>query len=117
MYNKDNILIRRMLQIIDRISDYIKDFDNPDSFASDHKTFDATLMNFVALGETVGKLSEQFRKKHKDIDWRQIYAFRNIIAHDYFGVDEEEVFEIINKHLPKLKVNLLQLITEYEEQN
>lgn len=52
-------------------------------------------MNIVALGETVGKLSEKFRDMHDQIEWRKIYAFRNIIAHDYFGVDEEEVLGII----------------------
>ncbi len=69
-------------------------------------------MNFVALGETVGKLSEQFRNNHQNIEWRKIYAFRNSIAHDYFGIDEEEVFGIIKKHLPKLQIDLQNLINE-----
>lgn len=67
-------------------------------------------MNFVALGETVGKLSEQFRVKHSTIEWSKIYAFRNIIAHDYFGIDEEEVYGIIKKHIPKLQTDLQNLI-------
>ena len=68
-------------------------------------------MNFVALGETVGKLSEEFRDKHPTIEWSKIYAFRNIIAHDYFGVDEEEVFGIIKKHLPILQTDLQNLLS------
>jgi len=109
---KDYILIKQMLQIVERILEYTQNFDNSDDFVADYKTFDATLMNFVALGETVSKLSEEFRDKHEDIEWRKIYAFRNIIAHDYFGVDEEEVFGIIRKHLPKLKKDLQALINE-----
>lgn len=101
-----------MLQTVERILEYTKDFDNPDDFAADYKTFDATLMNFVALGETVGKLSVQFRDNIENIEWKKINAFRNIIAHEYFGVDEDEVFEIIKKHLPKLKVDLQNLINE-----
>jgi uncharacterized protein with HEPN domain len=112
MYDKDYILIRQLLQTVDRIIEYTKDFDNPDDFVADYKTFDATLMNFVALGETVGKLSEQFRDENEYIDWRKIYAFRNIIAHDYFGVDEEEVFGIIRKHLTKLEVILQNIIND-----
>jgi uncharacterized protein with HEPN domain len=111
MYNTDIILVEQMLQTIDRIFEYASNFDNPDDFVADYKTFDATLMNFVALGETVGKLSEKFRDKHDTIEWRKIYAFRNIIAHDYFGVDEEEVLGIIRKQLPKLKIDLLSMIT------
>jgi uncharacterized protein with HEPN domain len=69
-------------------------------------------MNFIALGEAVGKLSAQFRDEHNNIDWRKIYAFRNIIAHDYFGVDEEEVLGIVKKHLPKLKRDLQSLLND-----
>ena len=112
MYSTDYILIKQMFQTVERILEYTLNFDNPDDFAADYKTVDATLMNFVALGETVGKLSEQFREKHENIEWRKIYAFRNIIAHDYFGIDEEEVFGIIKKHLPKLKIDLQKLINE-----
>jgi len=63
-------------------------------------------MNFVALGETLGKLSKDFKNQHKNIPWRKIYAFRNIIAHEYFGVDEDEIFGIIKKHLPDFYNNL-----------
>ena len=110
MFNSDVVLIKQLLQIIGRIDEYTNNFNNPDDFAEDYKTFDATLMNFIALGETVDKLSMQFRDEHHNIEWRKIYAFRNIIAHDYFGVDEEEVLGIIRKHLPKLKNDLEKLI-------
>jgi len=40
------------------------------------------------------------------IDWRKIYAFRNVLAHDYFGIYPAEVWEIIQKHIPKLKEEL-----------
>ena len=99
-----------MLQTIERIVEYSSGFDNPDDFAEDYKTYDATLMNFVALGETVGKLSEDFRDKYSNIEWSKINAFRNIIAHDYFGIDEEEVFGIIKKHISKLQIDLKDLI-------
>lgn len=90
MFDIDKILINQILQSIERIFEYTQIFKSPDDFVSDHKTFDATLMNFVAIGETVSKISEQFRDDHDNIEWRKIYAFRNIIAHDYFGVDEEK---------------------------
>jgi uncharacterized protein with HEPN domain len=110
MFNADTILIEQLLQTIERIFEYTSNFNNSDDFVADYKTFDATMMNFVALGETVGKISEQFKENHHNIEWRKIYAFRNIIAHDYFGIDEEEVFEIIKKHLPKLQIDLQNLL-------
>ena len=60
----------------------------------------------------LGNLSNKFRESHNNIEWRKIYAFRNIVAHNYFGIDEEEVFGIIRKHLHKFKINLQNLINE-----
>jgi len=110
MYEKDILSTKLLIQTIDRIFEYTSCFSVVDEFVSDSKTFDATLMNFVVLGETVGKLSEPFRNEHDNIEWSKVYAFRNIIAHDYFGIDEEEVWDIINNHLPKLKHQLQRII-------
>ena len=95
-----------MLETIDKIMTYTADLSNCEDFERDVESFDATIMNFIVLGEIVGKLSENFREKHPGIDWRQIYAFRNVLAHDYFGIYPAEVWEIIQKHLPVLKVDL-----------
>ncbi len=67
-------------------------------------------MNFIILGECVGKLSDIFKEQNPKIEWRKVYAFRNIIAHDYFGIDEYEVWEIIHKHLPELRIDLKKII-------
>lgn len=112
MYNKNILLVKQMIQIIDKIFEYTKPLNNSDEFEADNKTFDATLMNFISLGETVGKLTDEFRTENNEIEWRKIYAFRNNIAHDYFGIDAEEVFEIVQKHLPKFQTDLQKIITK-----
>ena len=109
MYSKDDAIIQQMLEIIDKILSYSEAFSNANDFVADNKSFDATLMNFIALGEFVSKLSDGIKKGQTEINWIKIHDFRNIIAHDYFGVDEEEVFQIIRNHLPKLKTDLEQL--------
>ena len=70
------------------------------------KSFDAVMMKFIALGETVSKLSENYKNINNNIEWNKIHSFRNIIAHDYFGIDEYEVWQIIKFHLPKFKTDL-----------
>ena len=104
---KDILIVQQMVELTDKIIIYSGDFDSAESFVKDSKSYDATLMNFIAIGELVNKLSPQFRIRHEQIDWRKIYAFRNIIAHDYFGTDEEEVWQIIQNHIPKLKEELM----------
>jgi uncharacterized protein with HEPN domain len=67
-------------------------------------------MNFVVIGEMVDKLSADFKKKHSDIEWTKIKGFRNIVAHDYFGIDAEEVWQIIKNKIPALKSDIQHLI-------
>ena len=109
MYEIDYILIKKMLQVIDRIFEYSKSFKTFKDFENDYKTVDATLMNFIALGETAGKISNVFKDNYGEVEWQKVYAFRNVIAHDYFGVDDEAVWDIIKNHLPKLKNDLLKI--------
>ncbi len=51
----------------------------------------------------VTRLSDEFTEKHHQIEWLKIKGLRNIIAHDYFGIDIEEIWSVINIYLPELK--------------
>jgi uncharacterized protein with HEPN domain len=112
MLSKDQHCIESMLDAIDRISEYTVGFGNADEFNEDYKSFDATMMNFVMIGEMVDKLSENFKTKHRRIEWLKIRDFRNIVAHDYFGIDAEEVWQIIKNDLPELKVSIYRILQE-----
>ena len=106
MHNRDEVIIELMTETIDKIFQFTSDLDNAQAFDNDIESFDATIMNFIVLGESVGKLSKTFKEEHPNIDWQKIYAFRNVLAHDYFGIYPDEVWEIIQKYLPKLKANI-----------
>ena len=60
----------------------------------------------------VVKLSNDFKEKHSNIPWNQIKGFRNFVVHDYFGVDAEEVWEIIRIHLPIFEDNIQSFVKE-----
>lgn len=53
------------------------------------------MMNFIVLGEEVGKLSDETKNKATNINWHKIYGFRNIVAHHYFGINADIVWQII----------------------
>jgi len=65
-------------------------------------------MNFVIIGETAGKLSTVVKEQYPEIPWTKIKSFRNLVAHNYFGVDAEEVWQIIHRDLPDLLLYLKQ---------
>jgi len=60
-------------------------------------------MNFVIIGESVLRLDVLFIVSNNQIEWYKIRGFRNLIAHDYFGIDIEEVWDIIQNKIPDLK--------------
>ncbi len=110
MLERDKAIIILMLETIDKVFLFTSDLKDEQAFEMDIESFDATMMNFIVLGEAVGKLSEEFKENQINIDWRKIYAFRNLLAHNYFGIYPAEVWEIIKKHLPKLKNDLLAIL-------
>ena len=104
---KDYNCILNMLESIQKILDYSEKFEDADDFYSDTKSFDATMMNFVIIGEMVEKLSSDFLAETENrVDWFKIKSFRNIVAHNYFGIDAEEVWQIIKNHLSDFKEKL-----------
>ena len=107
---KDKNCLQNILDSINKISNYTQLFQNADELYNDNKSFDAVLMNFVIIGEMVAKLSDEFKENNSKVDWSNIKGFRNIIAHQYFGIDAEEVWGIILNELPILKRELEEVI-------
>lgn len=102
--HKDYACLMNMLDACEKIQRYSSKYDNADNFYDDNIAFDATLMNFIVIGEMVEKLSNEFITYYnEEINWLQVKGFRNIIAHNYFGIDAEEVWQIINGSLKTLQ--------------
>jgi uncharacterized protein with HEPN domain len=66
------------------------------------------------VGEAAGKLGREFHDQHPLIPWPQVVAMRNVLVHDYFGVDLEEVWRVVERDLPDLKRKLNTLVKELE---
>ena len=106
MQDRHKAIVLSMIELADKIERYTKDFNNSDTFYNDEIKFDAVLMNFVVLGEMVSKLSNDFKSENNHIEWNDVKAFRNIVAHDYFGINANEVWDIVQFDIPDLKSKL-----------
>ena len=73
-----------------------------ESFAADGKTYDAVVRNLEIIGEAVKRIPEQTRLAHPQIDWRKIAGLRDILIHEYHGVDHYIVWDIVQNKLPSL---------------
>ena len=62
MLTKDHHCLESIIEAVDRIIEYTSGFDSADDFNNDYRNFDATMMNFVVIGEMVDKISDDFKK-------------------------------------------------------
>ncbi len=72
-------------------------------FKEDRKTIDAVIRNFEIIGEASNKIPTDFRGKYPEMPWKSLIGLRNILIHDYMGVDVNSVWENIRKELSPLK--------------
>jgi uncharacterized protein with HEPN domain len=102
MSNRDIVLLLEdMHEAALKIKRYTANLDY-DSFLNDDKTIDAVVRNFEIIGEAANRMYPDFRIMNSEIEWNRIRGFRNRIVHDYFGIDYEIVWTIIENDLENL---------------
>lgn len=106
---RENLYLTDILESICAIESYTQNF-TADEFARDRKTYNATIREFEIIGEAVKQLSDQSIEKYPYVEWRDIIDFRNLLIHEYFGVDLEMVWNIIADDLPGLKSAIEELL-------
>jgi uncharacterized protein with HEPN domain len=84
-----------------RVTEYVADMSY-DAFVNDRKTLDAVVRNLEVIGEAVKQLPEEFRAAHTTIPWRKIAGLRDILAHAYFGIDEQIIWDVVMTKVPDL---------------
>jgi len=108
---KWKLFIEDMLESINKIENYVSEF-NFNDFKLDQKTIDAVVRNFEIIGEAARNIPQSVKNQYADVPWRDVIDFRNRIAHEYFNISLGIVWEIIQKELPKLKTQLIQILNE-----
>jgi uncharacterized protein with HEPN domain len=76
----------------------------------DHKTIDAVVRNLEVLGEAAKRVPAAVRSKAPDVPWRDISGMRDVLIHDYFGVDLNIVCDVALVKVPTLRVALEELL-------
>ena len=98
---RDAIYVEHIAERIRRIEEAAQ--NGRDAFESSHVLQDAIIRNFEGIGEAVKQLSPELREAHPDVPWQRVAGFRDVLIHDYMGVDLSEVWNVIEKELPRLK--------------
>lgn len=98
-----------ILEAIELIREYVDGMDF-DAFQADRKTQDAVIRNLEVIGEAAKFLPEDIKAKSEDVEWHKIIALRNILIHEYFGVNLNIVWDVITNKLDQLKLACKELL-------
>lgn len=98
---ENSVYLRHILECIRRIEEDTA--GGYERFMGSHIYQDAVLRNLQTMAESTQQLSEDLKASHPEIKWQSIVAFRNVLIHDYLGIDIERIWEIVQEDMPELK--------------
>lgn len=100
-----------MLLAMRKIRAYTADFRTFEDFDRDELVKDAVIRNFEIMGESVKHIPFNFQRKHRQLPWNHIIALRNFIVHEFFDVDDEVLWEIIQTDLSRNISDLEEIVS------
>jgi len=106
-HKDDAVYVEHMLSCIDRIIEYIG--NDKEAFYQSTLVQDAVIRNLQVMAESSQRMSDDLKSQFPSIPWREIAGFRNILVHDYLGIDCDAIWSVVEQDLPELKKVLLSI--------
>ena len=103
------IFLEDILQAIKKIEKYTNGL-NCERFRSDEKSVDAVIRNLEIIGEASKNITSELKNKFPQIPWKKMMGLRNIVAHEYFSIDLNIIWEIASKNLPEVKPRIERIL-------
>src|SRR5438874_3276785 len=97
----DDAYLRHIRDAIEKIESYVS--VGEEEFMAQSHWQDAVIRQLEIIGEAAKRLSEELRSQHADVPWRRIAGLRDVLIHNYMGVDLVAAWEITQKDVPELK--------------
>lgn len=109
----NKLYLYHLLECMERIKLYSSSGEN--EFAKSTLIQDAVIRNLEIIGEATKNISIEFRQQHLEIPWREMAGLRDVLIHDYMGVDVKIVWNVIKNELPKVEEQIRLLIKSYKD--
>lgn len=107
---RDHLLfLEDILEAIRKIEEYTEDLTF-NQFCENSMAVDAVIRNFEVIGEATKNIPKKIMEKYPDVEWKEAVGFRNILIHDYFGIDLEAVWETIKNNIPPYKKHVAEVL-------
>ncbi|OQA51635.1 MAG: hypothetical protein BWY45_03337 [Euryarchaeota archaeon ADurb.Bin294] len=104
----DQVFLLQILEFIEKIDTYTQ--NGKEEFMLTPLIQDAVIRNFEIIGEAVKQVSDQIKKEHAEIHWREIAGFRDVLIHKYMGVDLDAVWNAVEIDLPILREKIMKIL-------
>jgi len=105
------LFIKDIAASVDKILDYTRNMSRPEFFA-DSKTYDAVLRNLEIIGEATKNVPEEIRQKYGNGEWKKWAGLRDIAIHQYFGINEDILWDIVTNKIAAFKPKVAQILDE-----
>src|SRR5678815_2426345 len=96
----DRLYLQHIIDSVERVRRYTA--AGHAAFLADDMQQDAVVRNLQTLAESTQRLSESIKAQHPEVDWRLIARFRNVVVHQYLGLNIERVWSVVDQHLDPL---------------
>jgi len=106
----DRTYLLHIRDAIERIEQYAS--HGHEAFLTEHHWQDGIVRQLEIVGEATKHLSAEFRKAHPQVPWQRIAGLRDVLVHDYMGVDLNAVWDIVRNRVPELKFQVLAALGE-----
>ena len=100
----------------DKIQQYTKSMTFKE-FSRNQLVIDAVVRNLEIIGEATKHISTEIRKKYPDIEWRKISGLRDILIHEYFGIDVPVLWDIVQNKVPQLYKDFKKILSKNSNKN
>ncbi len=111
MKRESSAYLKDILESISRVKEYTRNLSK-EEYEKKGLIVDATMRNLEIIGEAVSQLPKEIKERYSQVPWQDIKNFRNVVAHHYFMLNADRIWDIIKNRLDLLEKQVKSILTK-----